>query len=311
MAGRRQDSRRDGGVTNMNHVLLIFLDGIGIGKRDEHNPLAQIPDVAPLAVFQNEEPEIPFAGVLARTDACLGVEGRPQSASGQTTILTGVNAPQKLGRHKQGFPNQALRDIINEHSIFLQLKSLGITPNTFANGYTPLFFAKTPRWKSATTVAMEAAEMRFRDWEDLLNDRALFHDFTNSVLLAYNAPAIALRTPEEAGKILADIVTENRFTLYEYFITDKIGHDQDLALAQKVLPELAAFVRAAVENVDLKNTTVIMTSDHGNIEDLSKRNHTLNEVATIVWGREAKETAARIRSLADITPAIVNLLQND
>jgi 2,3-bisphosphoglycerate-independent phosphoglycerate mutase len=296
---------------DMNHVLLIFIDGLGIGKRDEHNPLAQIPDVAPLAVFQNEEPKIPFDGVLARTDACLGVEGRPQSASGQTTILTGINAPQKLGFHKQGFPNQALRDVISEKSIFLQLKQLDITPNTFANGYTPLFFAKTPRWKSATTCAMEAAQMRFRDWEDLLNNRALFHDFTNSVLLAQNAPGISLRTPEEAGKILANITAENCFTLYEYFITDKTGHDQDFELSKKILPDLAAFVRSAVKNVDLKKTTVMMTSDHGNIEDLSKRNHTLNEVPTVVWGRKAKETAVGIRSLADITPAIVNLLQND
>lgn len=295
----------------MNHVLLIFIDGLGIGVRNSDNPLAQIPDVAPLAVFQNEEPFIPLGGVLARTDACLGVEGRPQSASGQTTILTGINAPLALGKHKQGFPNQALRDILAEHSIFLQLKDLDIEPNTFANGYTPLFFAKAPRWKSATTCAMEAAEMRFRDWEDLLNGRALFHDFTNSVLLAYDAPGISPRTPEEAGKILAALAAEHRFTLYEYFITDKIGHDQHFEKAQKVLPDLAAFVRAAVENADLKNTTVIMTSDHGNIEDLSKRNHTLNEVPTIVWGRKAGETAARIKSLTDITPAIVNLLGKD
>ncbi len=295
----------------MNRVLLIFIDGLGIGERNAENPLAQTPGVAPLAVFQNEEPEIPFGGALARTDACLGVEGRPQSASGQTTILTGVNASQALGKHKQGFPNQALRDIIAEHSIFLQLKRLGIEPNTFANGYTPLFFARTPRWKSATTCAMEAAEMRFRDWDDLLNGRALFHDFTNSVLLANNAPGISLRAPADAGKILAALAAENRFTLYEYFITDKIGHDQHFELAQKVLPELAAFVRAAVENSDPETTTVMMTSDHGNIEDLSKRNHTLNQVPTILWGRRAKETAARIRSLADITPAIVNLLQND
>jgi len=295
----------------MNSVLLIFIDGLGIGKRDADNPLAQISDVEPLAVFQGEEPDIPNKGVLARTDACLGIEGRPQSASGQTTILTGINAPQKLGFHKQGFPNQALRDIISEHSIFLQLKNLGVEPNTFANGYTPLFFAGTPRWKSATTVAMEAAEMRFRDWDDLLNGRALFHDFTNSVLLANNAPGISLRTPAEAGKILAKIAAAHRFTLYEYFITDKIGHDQHFELAQKVLPALAELVRTAVENSDLKNTTVMMTSDHGNIEDLSKRNHTLNEVPTIVWGRKAKETAAGIRSLADITPAIVNLLRND
>lgn len=295
----------------MNHVVLIFIDGLGIGTRGEHNPLSTTANVEPLAVFQGEEPEVFMNGVLARTDATLGVEGRPQSASGQTTILTGVNAPQHLGSHKQGFPNQALRDVLGEHSIFLQLKNLGIEPNTFVNGYTPQFFAKVPRWKSATTVAMEAAEMRFRDYEDLLNDRALFHDFTNSVLLAYEAPGISLRSPVEAGKILAKVSKENRFTLYEYFITDKVGHDQDPQLAAKILPMLAEFVRTVVENVDLKTTTVMMTSDHGNIEDLSKRQHTLNQVPTIVWGRKARETAARIASLADITPAIVNLLQND
>jgi 2,3-bisphosphoglycerate-independent phosphoglycerate mutase len=295
----------------MNHVLLIFIDGLGIGERNSDNPLSLTENVAPLAIFKDEESAIPFGGILARTDACLGVEGRPQSASGQTTILTGVNAPQTLGYHKQGFPNQALRDIINEHSIFLQLKNLSIGPNTFANGYTPLFFIKTPRWKSATTVAMEAAEMRFRDYEDLTNDRALFHDFTNSVLLAHDAPGISLRSPEQAGKILATLAAEHCFTLYEYFITDKTGHEQDFEKARRVLPDLAALVRSAIENVDLKTTTVMITSDHGNIEDLSKRNHTLNEVPTIVWGRRAKETAAGVRSLADVTPAIVNLLQND
>jgi 2,3-bisphosphoglycerate-independent phosphoglycerate mutase len=295
----------------MNHVLLIFIDGLGIGERSADNPLAQIAGVEPLAVFKDEEPTIFKDGALARTDACLGVEGRPQSASGQTTILTGVNAPQQLGHHKQGFPNQSLRDIIGKHSIFLQLKDLGIGPNAFANAYTPQFFNGTPRWKSATTVAMEAASMKFRDLEDLKNGRALFHDFTNSVLLARGAEEITLRTPEEAGKILAAVATEHRFTLYEYFITDKTGHDQDFTLAQRVLPALAELVRTAVENVDLQTTTVLITSDHGNIEDLSKRNHTLNEVPTILWGRKAKESAAGIRSLADITPAIVNLLQND
>jgi 2,3-bisphosphoglycerate-independent phosphoglycerate mutase len=295
----------------MNHVLLIFIDGLGIGERSAGNPLAQIAGVEPLAVFKDEEPMIFKDGVLARTDACLGIEGRPQSASGQTTILTGVNAPQALGYHKQGFPNQTLRDVIGEHSIFLQLKNLGIGPNTFANAYTPQFFNGTPRWKSATTVAMEAADMKFRDLDDLKNGRALFHDFTNSVLLARGAEEIALRTPAEAGKILAAVAAEHCFTLYEYFITDKTGHDQDFSLAQRVLPALAELVRTAVENVDLKTTTVMITSDHGNIEDLSKRNHTLNEVPTILWGRKAGEAAAGIKSLADITPAIVNLLQND
>src|ERR1051325_10614698 len=82
-------------------VLLFFIDGLGIGTRGAHNPFDGLKDAAPLAVFQDEEPEIIFDGRLVRTDACLGIEGRPQSASGQTTILTGVNAPSLLGYHKQ------------------------------------------------------------------------------------------------------------------------------------------------------------------------------------------------------------------
>src|SRR5436309_14875651 len=65
-------------------VLLFFIDGLGIGTRGPDNPLDALNDVEPLAVFQNEEPELIHDGRLVRTDACLGVEGRPQSASGQT-----------------------------------------------------------------------------------------------------------------------------------------------------------------------------------------------------------------------------------
>ena len=142
----------------MSSVLLIFIDGLGIGTRGAHNPLALLgAEASPLAVFADEEPDLPFGGVLAPTDACLGVEGRPQSASGQTTILTGVNAPAALGYHKQGFPNESLRAIIREHSVFLQLRRAGVEGITFANAYTPRFFRERPRWVSATTCARTCA----------------------------------------------------------------------------------------------------------------------------------------------------------
>ncbi|HWT01499.1 MAG TPA: hypothetical protein VN256_14720 [Pyrinomonadaceae bacterium] len=289
-------------------VLLFFVDGLGIGTRGAHNPLDGLAGAAPLAVFQDEEPETIFGGRVVRTDPRLGVEGRPQSASGQTTILTGVNAPGALGYHKQGFPNEALRGIISEHSIFLQLKRAGIGPNTFANAYTPMFFETRPRWVSATTVAVEAAQMRFRDLDDMQNGRAVFQDYTNEMLIERGFPTRP-RTPEEAAEILAQLAGEHRFTLYEYFITDKTGHAQDTEGARRVLTGLARLVRHLLSRLDLARSTVILTSDHGNIEDLSTRNHTLNDVPTLVWGEHSDGVAARVRSLADITPAIVGILK--
>lgn len=296
-------------------VLLFFIDGLGIGTRGPHNPLDDLPDADPLAIFQDEEPSISFGGVLAPTDACLGVEGRPQSASGQTTILTGVNAPATVGYHKQGFPNQALLDIIREHSLFVQLKRAGVSPITFANTYTKRFFESRPRWISATTAAVEAAGLRFNQVEDLRAGAAVYHDFTNELLIkrvieqaVEPGEKVDLRSPEEAGDVLAGIVSANQFTLYEYFITDKIGHAQDRDAARRVLPMLARFIRSLLGKLDLERSTVILTSDHGNIEDLSVRNHTLNPVPTIVWGRQREQIAPRIRNLTDITPAIVDVL---
>lgn len=291
----------------MGNLLLFFIDGLGIGTRGGHNPLDGLDDAAPLGIFQDEEPAIPFGGVLAITDPRLGIEGRPQSASGQTTILTGLNAPAAIGHHKQGFPNQPLLDIIREHSIFLQLKRAGVAPITFANTYTKRFFESRPRWISATTAAVEAADLTFNTVSDLKEGRAVYQDFTNAMLIE-RGEQVELRTPEQAADVLAHIVARHRFTLYEYFITDKVGHAQDMQAARSVVQNLARMIRRLLASVDLESTTVIVTSDHGNIEDLSTRSHTLNFVPTIVWGKDNQSIAARIKSLTDITPAIVGTL---
>ena len=289
---------------------MFFIDGLGIGTRGPHNPLDGLEAAAPLANFQHEKPEILFDGVLVETDARLGVDGRPQSASGQTTILTGINAPATVGYHKQGFPNRALIDVINEHSIFLQLKSAGVAPITFANTYTQRFFESRPRWISATTAAVEAAGLQFNEIEDLKAGRAVYQDFTNQMLIE-RGEDVEPRTPEEAAEVLASIVANHRFTLYEYFITDKVGHAQDREAARAILRNLARMIRRVLAKIDRTSTIMILTSDHGNIEDLSTRSHTLNPVPTIIWGAGSQQVANRISSLADITPAIVSLLTRD
>jgi hypothetical protein len=235
------------------------------------------------------------------------VKGRPQSASGQTTILTGVNAPAAIGHHKQGFPNKALLEIIRDHSIFRQLVGAGVRPVTFANAYAKRFFEERPRWVSATTAAVEAADLPFRTLADLKNGVAIYQDFTNRVLIE-RGEDVAERSAEEAAIVLARLAAENRFTLYEYFITDKVGHSQDMETARLVLTLLSLFTRELLVRLDLLRTTVILTSDHGNIEDLSSRNHTLHPVPTIIWGVEREQIAALIKTVADFTPAIVESL---
>jgi 2,3-bisphosphoglycerate-independent phosphoglycerate mutase len=289
-------------------VLLFFIDGLGIGSRGPLNPLDGLDDAEPLAIFRDEIPKTLLEGIVVPTDACLGIEGRPQSASGQTTILTGINVPATLGYHKQGFPNSAMLEILRDHSIFLQLTRAGIEPITFANTYTQRFFDERPRWVSATTAAVEAAGLSFRTVTELKAGRAVYQDFTNALLIERGEEEVNPRTPNEAASVLARIVSENQFTLYEYFITDKVGHAQDMPAARMILRNLARLVRELLAGIDLRHTSVILTSDHGNIEDLSSRNHTLNPVPTIVWGANKERIAGRIENLADITPAIVEAL---
>lgn len=295
-------SRRPVSPSPPRPVLLIFIDGVGIGTRGAHNPLDGL-DSEFFSIFKDEPPRLPFDGVMAETDARLGVDGLPQSATGQTAILTGVNAAKLIGRHLHGYPSPRLKKALAEHSVYKKL----IASNrlvTFANAYTRSYVDNPPRFVSATTVAAQSAGVRLRMIEDLREGCAVSHDFTNRFLIEKGIEVDSC-SPEAAGARLAAIAAGHDFTLYEHFITDRIGHAQRADLAREHLISLSSFVRAVLESTDLSRVTVILTSDHGNIEDLSTRSHTLNPVATLAFGPAREHIASRVRSLTDITPAIV------
>jgi 2,3-bisphosphoglycerate-independent phosphoglycerate mutase len=69
----------------------------------------------------------------------MGIPGLPQSATGQTTIYTGINAPKKLGKHLTGIPNRELRELLRKFSIFVILKNEGFKCK-FMNAFRPIFF---------------------------------------------------------------------------------------------------------------------------------------------------------------------------
>jgi hypothetical protein len=286
-------------------VLLIFVDGLGLGDDDPRkNPVAAA-NLARLRLLRDRPAPDPLT-TLIPTDACLGIPGLPQSATGQTSILAGVNAPAAVGRHINGYCTKSLAALLDGRSIFTRVQAAG-RQATFANAFTPAYLEHPPRFRSVSTVAVSQAGCRLRTLDDLARGEAVFHDFTNR-LLPERGYSLPLVTPREAGERLARLARSHAFTMYEHFLTDRAGHAQDIPWAVEILQDLDCFLDGVLSHLDLSAHLVVLTSDHGNLEDLSSRRHTRNPVPTLFWGTGAAEAGAGIGTLADIAPAILRHL---
>jgi len=288
-------------------VLLLFVDGVGIGARDsEQNPFARFPSPF-FSFFKNEPlPVLPHGGVVIPTRADMDVSGLPQSASGQTAIFTGRNAAQALGHHQSGMPTPTLRQMLDELSIFKSVRALGKT-GVFANALSQHYFDHRGERISATARALIAGGFPWLTMEDLRAGRAVSHDLTNEFLrqMKFEMP---VRTPAESAKILAEICQRADFTLFEFILTDMFGHNQEMSQAEAIVRRLDILLRTLLPLVNLKETTVVLTSDHGNFEDLSVKTHTHNLVPTCVWGTGQNIFVERVKRLEDLAGSIMAVL---
>jgi len=342
-------------MNGTTRIVLIFVDGFGWGAPDRQtNPcldyggsLLRVPDAetsATIPAAQDGDPRrLPGSGAWARPiDAILGVDGVPQSATGQTSLLTGVNAQAVLGKHLTGFPNETLRSILLEHSVLRTLRRRGRRV-AFINAFRPRFF-DFPRERqllfSATTVANLAADLPFFRLEDIAAGRSIYQEFTNRSLQerGFDVPTF---TPAEAGAILAKQAREYDFLLYEYFQTDRAGHAQDRRRVAGEMLKLDEFVGRLLADLGLRGADanerrhggdddaprshssedehrrgpeaapddpqylVLLTSDHGNLEDVSTKRHTRNPVPLFAWGDGAQEFVAATTGLTDVTRNIL------
>jgi 2,3-bisphosphoglycerate-independent phosphoglycerate mutase len=289
-------------------MILIFVDGLGLGEKDPRKNPCAAHGTKHLSRFidGNGLNDSDDNGILVPTEATLGVGGLPQSATGQATLFSGVNCSQFLGRHLQGFPNQKLRDILKEHSILKKIKERGFR-SMFINAYRPVFFSlqEEIKWKlSVTTITTLAADIPFFGLEDIVQERSIYHDMTNEGLIqrGFDVPLFSV---QKAAEVLAEASKQYDFILYEYFLTDKAGHSQQMEQAHSEILKIDQFLDALLSSIDLDKHSVILTSDHGNIEDLSVKTHTRNQVMTLLWGRGSRELKGKIQSLTDVTPSIL------
>jgi len=290
--------------------LFIFIDGIGIGKRDNAvNPFAAANSryfTSFLGNSYESATDTEHNGVIIATDACLGVKGLPQSATGQTSLFTGINAQKEIGRHLSGFPTPTLRTILRSTNILKELSNKG-NKVTFANAYHQKYFERPDKMISATTQVLLSADIKINYLEELNSGKAVFHDLTNDYLIEEGYD-VKKRTPFESGTVLANIAREHDLTLFEYIQTDTIGHKMDMEKAIDQVNKLDEYLDGIFDSLDLSEDTVLISSDHGNFEDVSVKTHSRNPVPTVVWGKEKKNFQEGIGKITDITPLIIDLL---
>lgn len=292
-------------------VLFIFLDGVGLGPTSADNPLTTTPMPylhgllgGPLVAGR----QVDQPGLLFRSlDATLGVAGLPQSATGQTTLFTGVNAAAFLGEHLSAYPNSTLRSLIDEHSILKRVTAAGGRA-TFANAYGPSYFERVARGAahhSATTLCVLAAGLPFRTHHDLECGEAVYWDITNRFFSWRHGIEIPLVTPWEAGRRLAALAGQHDLTLFESFLPDVVAHRGTAEDVQETLTLLDEFLGGVLAHRPAP-VTLVLSSDHGHLEQPGG-GHTMNPVPLLVVGPGCAHFRLA-RSIADVTPAIWSLL---
>jgi hypothetical protein len=308
------------GLQRPERILFIFLDGVGIGVNDPRiNPLAHLDrGFFPLFLESEESSRVyrqgrqltdhPLAaeGFHAAVDACLGVAGTPQSATGQATLLTGYNGAALLGYHLTAFPNDPLIRLVREHNL-LRRATLAGKSAAFLNTYTPRFYELGYPYSVSTLCALSLPHPLF-----MLNEmhmgRSLFHDITQEGLRELCGETIPVFTPDQAGKRLAGAAEHWSVSLYEHFWTDRIGHKGNLALAIPHARRVESFLAGVLEASDLERTLVVVATDHGNLEEARHKGHTRNPVPVSAWGPGAEHLTSRVKSLTDVTPCLLELM---
>ncbi len=292
----------------MTAISFIFVDGIGIGnKSNDTNPLVQARTPFFDAVTANRGLVAPFDPIIqdwsavVPTDACLSVPGLPQSATGQTALMTGINAPLLTGRHINGYPTRMLTSMIKASNIMMTSVQSGYS-TYLVNAYSPEYFdmiQTRKRKHAAIALAAIAAEVPFCSLEDIGEQKSIYQDITNDLLRKWGH-GIPQMESKKAGKIYGQILKNFNFSLFEYFQTDAAGHKQDMGRAVYIIETLDNFFSGIMENFDTDEDVLIISSDHGNIEDLSIGTHTRNPVPTIIIGKKALPYVHMVQNITDI-----------
>lgn len=318
----------------MRRVLLLFLDGVGLGVDDRRtNPFsnAALPTLRERlglrTITASATPHHAAAASLVAVDATLGFAGIPQSGTGQAALLTGVNTVALHGRHFGPWVPARLRDLVRGGSVLARAQAAGFRC-AFANAYpeevtrpaqdgelpsdAPVPGARARKGpaflRAGPPLAALAAGLLVRHTRSLERGDAVASEITNEAwrerLGRTTVPSI---TAACAGRNLARIALVHDLTLFAHYATDYAGHRQEMAPAVEALERVDAFLGGVLDAAGDELLTFVV-SDHGNIEDVST-GHTRNPALGIVIGRGHAAFAGQLRSLIDVAPLVLDALR--
>lgn len=303
----------------MRRILILFLDGVGLGLDDiATNPFvaANTPNLSKLmsgnklvsgqsAFSDNNISFVP-------ADACMGVDGIPQSATGQATIMTGVNVPLYIGKHWGPKPSAEIRALVRRDNILKWMRSNNHSVR-LANAYPPSFLKQLEsgyRSPSSIKFAFETVGARYCTTEDLRDGRALAADFTGEGWrLHLGFEDIPILSLYEAGKRLALLSQESELLLFDYWQTDVVGHRGTMGAAISIVERLDTVIGGILAGWCDTDGLMVIISDHGNLEDKTTRRHTRNKVPVLLFGDCHNSVASNINDLSDIAPALIAYLK--
>lgn len=321
-----------------------------MGESADSNPFfAAQSAFLPFYTANNTEQHLPDGTPVKAIDATLGVDGLPQSATGQTSLFTGENIPAMLNGHKGSYPDRTMRRIIKEKNLLSRLRNkklnaryINVYPfyaQLFTQPYVDIhedgsfhFSEEFPslfkKRISVTTCMSIANRLTPFDETDIMGENALYQDYSNLSLIHSleeaqksgklngllkeaalpGLPPLPLFSPEKAAEILFKASQKYDFLLYEYFQTDVFGHRNTFAERIQLVQHLDRLLGRLISLLDKERDTLLITSDHGNLEDGVTLAHTRNPVPLVVWGNRGHELRESIHSLVDVTPAIERFL---
>jgi hypothetical protein len=312
-------------------VLFLFLDGIGLGVNDpEVNPFAKVemPNLQGLlagnklhrdTITKNSTDRIKIdnsRATLLALDAGLGVDGLPQSATGQAALLTGKNVSAEIGYHYGPKPNQDVAAYLRNGNLFSSLTQQGYK-STLLNAYPPGYFSAIQsgrRLYSAIPLAVVSAGIPLKTLDDLQNGQALSADFTAQGWRdRLDLPDTPVLTPRQAGERMASLVKDYDLAFFEYWLSDYAGHSQDMKGALSLLVTFDQVLGGLLDNWNDQEGMILLTSDHGNMEDLSTRRHTTNPVPALLVGDQnlRSDFATELSDITGVAAAVERLIRQE